>query len=501
VLYDFYADWCGPCQQMDPIVKQMIARGYPIQQVNFDQHREMAARMGVDRLPSFVMVVDGKIVARQVGATSANELASMCKMGQASHRATAPKQETPLMLTSGTSARNTDIIAAVAHSETRRTISDRELVSASVRLRIEDSTGSSCGTGTIVDARQGEALILTCGHIFRDSQEKGHATGEGTNRHITVDLFGPVRVDNIPGRLICFDETRDVGLLSIHVAGPVTVVHVAPSGYRVGRGDRVINVGCNNGESPTVRHAAVASLDRYLGPPNIEVTGQPLPGRSGGGLFTEDGLLIGVCNAADRDDNQGLYAALASVHEELDRARLAYVYQPSLEGPAGATSLATADPPTMPQRMPQSGDLVPLTPFVPTSSTNAGHNQRSSLSDEERDALVEIQRRKAEGDELVCIIRPSNPQQRSEILVVDHASPEFLQQVTQDARNDSSRQLTSLESGHRRALDAPSAQATSAAPVAALLPTSPTARPMPPAALDDLDAMAQPLAKALQSRP
>jgi hypothetical protein len=366
-----------------------------------------------------------------------------------------------------------------------------------VRLRIEDSTGSSCGTGTIVDARQGEALILTCGHIFRDSQEKGHATGEGTNRHITVDLFGPVSADNVPGRLICFDETRDVGLLSIHVPGPVTVVHVAPSGYRVSRGDRVINVGCNNGESPTVRHAAVASLDRYLGPPNIEVTGQPLPGRSGGGLFTEDGLLIGVCNAADRDDNQGLYAALASVHEELDRARLAYVYQPGLEGPAGATSLATADPPAMPQRMPQSGDLVPLTPVAATSSISAGHDQRSLLSDEERDALVEIQRRKAEGDELVCIIRPSNPQQRSEILVVDHASPEFLQQVTQNARNDSSRQLTSLESGHHRANEAPPATAASSpatAPVA-----SPTARPMPPAALDDLDAMAQPLAKALQA--
>ena len=305
-----------------------------------------------------------------------------------------------------------------------------------------------------------------------------------------MDLFGPVPAENIPGRLISFDESRDVGLLSIRVPGPVTVVRVAPPGYRVNRGDRVINVGCNNGESPTVRHATVASLDRYLGPPNIEVTGQPLPGRSGGGLFTDSGLLIGICNAADRDDNQGLYAALASIHEELDRARLAYVYQPGVGGPAEASSLAAVDPPAMPRRMPQSGELVALTPNAAPTAAGSGRDQQAGLSDEERDALVEIQRRKAEGAELVLIIRPVNPQQRSEILVLDRPSPEFVEQVTHEARNDNLRQLTSLESGRHRAADA-----------VAATPSSPAGRPAPPAALDDLDALAQPLVKVLKSPP
>ena len=181
VLLDFYAEWCGPCQQMDPIVRQMIASGYPIQRINFDQHRDLAARMGVDRLPSFVMVVGGKVVARQVGATSADQLAAMCKMGQASREPIAPRQDPPLVLTSATTAQGAEVVPAVAHGKAGRAIGDRELIWASVRLRIEDSTGSSCGTGTIVDARQGEALILTCGHIFRDSQEKGHAAAEGNS--------------------------------------------------------------------------------------------------------------------------------------------------------------------------------------------------------------------------------------------------------------------------------------------------------------------------------
>ena len=372
VLLDFYAEWCGPCQQMDPIVRQMIASGYPIQRINFDQHHDLAARLGVERLPSFVMVVGGKVVARQVGATTANELAAMCKLGQASRRRSRRSRTRP------------SCWFRARPAGARRSFRRSPATSPAGRLAIATWFGPACGCGSRIprahragrgrlSMRQGEALILTCGHIFRDSQEKGRTAAEGTKRRIAVDLFGPVPAENIPGRLISFDESRDVGLLSIHVPGPVTVVHVAPPGYRVNRGDRVANVGCNNGEPPTVRHATVASLDRYVGPPNIEVTGQPLPGRSGGGMFTEGGALIGVCNAADRDDNQGLYAALASIHEELDRARLAYVYQPGVEGPAGA--LAAVEPPAMPRRMPQSGELVPLTPVAVSSGAGPGRDQ------------------------------------------------------------------------------------------------------------------------------
>ena len=46
---------------------------------------------------------------------------------------------------------------------------------------MEDANGHSYGTGTIIDARGGEALVLTCGHIFRDSDGKGP---------ITIDLVG-----------------------------------------------------------------------------------------------------------------------------------------------------------------------------------------------------------------------------------------------------------------------------------------------------------------------
>ena len=47
------------------------------------------------------------------------------------------------------------------------------LLAATVRLRVEDAQGRSFGTGTIIDARSGEALVITCGHLFRESKGKG----------------------------------------------------------------------------------------------------------------------------------------------------------------------------------------------------------------------------------------------------------------------------------------------------------------------------------------
>ena len=88
-------------------------------------------------------------------------------------------------------------------------------------------------------------------------------------------------------------------------------------------------MGCNNGAAPTVRESKVTSLNKFLGPANVQVAGQPVQGRSGGGLFDAEGYVVGVCNAADPTDNEGLFAAASAVQEELDAAGLTYLYQPA----------------------------------------------------------------------------------------------------------------------------------------------------------------------------
>ncbi len=71
VLVDFYADWCGPCQAMKPVVHELAndLRGkLQTVQINVDQQGALAQQYGVRGIPCFVVLKGGKEVARQVGS-------------------------------------------------------------------------------------------------------------------------------------------------------------------------------------------------------------------------------------------------------------------------------------------------------------------------------------------------------------------------------------------------------------------------------------------------
>jgi thiol-disulfide isomerase/thioredoxin len=483
VLLDFYSDACPPCRRMDPTVRQLIAMGYPVRKLNVNQHPALASQYGVNLVPCFVMLSDGKVVDRVVGETSLAHLEQMCTRALSSQRAAPPPSPSsvpiepqpasvPILPGPGQPAhpevagqaipappepppghqpplsdwRGGESAEAPAPGAPISSIDD--LIAATVRLRIEDADGHSCGSGTIIDARDGEALVLTCGHIFRDSEGKGL---------IEVDVFGPAGTTRVRGCLLSYDLDRDVGLVSIGTPGPVATARVAPTGYRAAKGQRVINVGCNNGDPPTARYSRVTSLDKFVGPPNLQVAGLPVQGRSGGGLFSQEGLLIGVCNAADPSDNEGLYAALASIHDQLDRARLSYVYRSGGTTVDGRGSLAAVNPPSMPKQMPQPAVLPsPAEDATVASRQLAEGNLKdrpTRLTGEEAAALEEIRRRKSAGAEVICVIRSrSDPYARSEILVLNDASSAFLERLAAEARprDRAPRQLTSLEIPHPR---------------------------------------------------
>lgn len=518
VLYDFTADWCGPCRQMAPVVDSLAQAGYPIRKINIDQHRDMASQYGVQGIPCFVLVVDGKEAGRIVGATSPTELQGLFQKAGINPRSESAPTKTadnteqkggilrgaidrlrngfgreksvaesapqlseapPFNPASSSNTSNPAIEPPGVPSRVAGQSPDARLVpvppigepgvtkpsnlqdqlmAASVRLRIDDGDGHSVGSGTIIDAREGEALVLTCGHVFRDSK------GQGA---ITVDLFWPREIKAVPAQLIAYDLDLDLGLLSFRSPVPVVVAKVAPKGYAVQESDRVTSIGCNHGADPTAVRSHVLSLNKFLGPPNLQVAGQPVQGRSGGGLFSREGLVIGVCNAADPADNQGLYAALLSVHRQLDSAFLSDIYRTTKPADGGqmlAANQASNPPAQLSAKgddrrfsMLSAGTLPGLTTAAPgpheISNRSPQPNQppvqlnsssSAGLTSQEKAALAEIQNR-SDRAEVVCVIRSlDEPNSKSEIIILDSASPEFLEKLAGERQAQDARHLTSL---------------------------------------------------------
>ena len=333
-MIDFYSDHCAPCREMDSTVRDLVAMGYRIRRVNVDAEPALAARFQVMRIPCFVTLVDGVEVDRWVGKTTFGYLQEMCdkaiSVADARPPAAPPVKPAPVIAAAAIAG------PAPAPRSKGPAVSDATLIAESVRLRVTDPSGRSCGSGTIIDARKGEALILTCGHIFRDSK------GDGP---IEVDLFGPGGVQRVAGKLISYDPNNDVGLVSIRPAGQVAVARVAPPGYRVVPGEPVVTVGCNNGDDPTTLHSRVLAVNKFLGPANLQVEGEPIEGRSGGGVFSSDGMVVGICNAADRNDHAGYCAALPTIRAEMDRAGVDFVYKEEPKETWTPALLAAAAPP------------------------------------------------------------------------------------------------------------------------------------------------------------
>ncbi len=82
VLVDFYADWCGPCKQQAPILKQLTERtGDKIRvvKVNVDHSQAAAQQYGVRSIPTMILFKAGKIVWRQSGVQPLHTLEGLVK--------------------------------------------------------------------------------------------------------------------------------------------------------------------------------------------------------------------------------------------------------------------------------------------------------------------------------------------------------------------------------------------------------------------------------------
>jgi len=70
VLIDFYADWCGPCRMVSPLVDQIAEENpqYLVAKVNVDEEPELSASFNVSSIPMLVVMEGGKVVNTALGA-------------------------------------------------------------------------------------------------------------------------------------------------------------------------------------------------------------------------------------------------------------------------------------------------------------------------------------------------------------------------------------------------------------------------------------------------
>ena len=233
------------------------------------------------------------------------------------------------------------------------------------------------------------------------------------------------------GRPVEYDLEADVGLIEIPTESPLPFCEVAGPRYAVSRNEPVFSIGCGGGEPPTEEHLRVTALNRYLGPDNIECTGIPEQGRSGGGLFNANGKVIGVCIAADPKEQRGLYAGLKAIQALLDRAGLTHLYRHdvSIARTDEAAQAGHSAPDVLPSS--ESSEALPLPgenvgPEVAASGRLTPADAATRVGPEEAAQELAVLSGIEEA-EVICIIRPLNsPRSASRVVIINRASPRFV---------------------------------------------------------------------------
>ncbi len=372
ILLDFTASYCQPCKQMLPILQRMEQDNYPIRRIDITEEHELARRYQVDRVPTLVLLVEGKEAKRFVGLRSEDELRQEMNVAarklREAREAALPRAAQPV-LTEGTPLVQEESKAAddkpkrksigemfrgilggsedVEHPSVRAQSPDpvptstplETAAAATVRIRVEGRSAEDSkliqdvGTGTIVYSETGETVILTCAHFFLKMARQG--------KKIEVEIFENGKPTKFPAEIIGGDHDSDLAFLRIRSAKTFPCVGLTSSMPELKTGQALVSFGCDDGSDPSRLSTTLLAVNKYNGPGNLSCSVDPKGGRSGGGLFREDGVLVGVCSCADRKSHEGLYMSFEPIQTLVQQLNLQYVCSRS-EVPGNGEDAASA---------------------------------------------------------------------------------------------------------------------------------------------------------------
>ncbi|MBQ2788366.1 MAG: trypsin-like peptidase domain-containing protein, partial [Thermoguttaceae bacterium] len=236
---------------------------------------------------------------------------------------------------------------------------------ATVRIDLVAGTGadgrSDSATGVVAhsDPRHGEALVATCGHLFRD-------VADWSAVKISVAVSDPKsgRVENVAGECVYSDPETDVAFVAFRAPWAIRPVAFLPETETLRVGESALSVARNERGALPLEHK-VLSLDRHYFAPKpgdatrkafnyVQVSNAPEAGRSGGGLFVErDGKYYwaGLCVAGDPKEGDGFFVpAPIAASALLSNANLAVALADQRAGKfapptlAGSSAAPTVEP-------------------------------------------------------------------------------------------------------------------------------------------------------------
>ena len=341
-LYFVTQQSCPPCRQMDPVIEGLVSRGYPVKTVHLENNRAWAQWASVRRTPTVVMLDSNeRIVKRFSGVIGPDILESW--FSSVGVRPEVEKQtrlpgnlERYFDEPSKSKGRVLSSVASQGASFPKNSFEKLALDSTvKIGLNVASHPYVDFASGTSIYNRGDVSLILTCGHLFRESNGAGDISVIVNTKDGGVREFG--------GTLLEWDATnRDVALVKVHHPGvKLSVNPIAPRSTNNFERDGLFNVGCDLsnratlGETysgiretgPTIKQTQIKKISKYDGIYKFDIFGSPVQGRSGGGLFTKTGELIGVCNARICDADEGIYTGLDSVYWVIDRAGLTDLFE------------------------------------------------------------------------------------------------------------------------------------------------------------------------------
>ncbi|RUL88573.1 thioredoxin domain-containing protein [Tautonia sociabilis] len=349
-ILDFHADWCAPCNQMRPRVELLARKNYPVRSIDVDRQPELAERFGIQNIPTFIILdAEGREVARREGIVEARELADLYRDALGPTPVTNPSRPQVRPASSGSGSARLGPLP--------------DPWATVVRIRVKERNKIGYGSGTVIESNEDEAIILTCAHIFSIDGPQPRPEQFSRMYPVLVELFdgklgGPggqtVRPvgQPMPGEVIDYDFDRDVALVRIRPGRIVPSSRVVPPRWKPEARMGMYTVGCSHGEDATAWNTVIyAPSSRYQVPGKrnydaIECLHSPKQGRSGGGLFTEDGYVAGVCNFAfDRSVGRGLYASPKSIYAILDRNNMSHLYEERRPGLPPSMIASNTPPP------------------------------------------------------------------------------------------------------------------------------------------------------------